>query len=79
MYLYAIENLSTIINIYIYPGYNNISPTPYKNYKYCIVTEYINNNSAVRNLLALPTTFKFFHYPTSQHPLRISTLFYNVT
>jgi hypothetical protein len=65
MYLYAIENLSTITNIYIYPGYNNIRPTPYKNDKYYIVTEYINNNSAVRNLLAPPTTSKFFHYRTS--------------
>jgi len=33
---------------------------PYKFDKYYVVTEYINNNSAVRNILALSTTFKFF-------------------
>jgi len=55
-YLYAIENVSTIINKYIYLGYNNIPPTPYKNDKYYVITKYVNNNSAVRNLLALLIT-----------------------
>jgi hypothetical protein len=35
---------------------------------YYVVSEYINNNSAVRNLILLSTTLKFFSYPTSQHP-----------
>jgi hypothetical protein len=64
------KNVSTIISIYIYPGFNNILPTPYKNGKYYVITEYINNNSAARNLPAPPTTVKFFHNRTSQHPLR---------
>jgi len=79
MYLYAIEKVTTIINIHIYPGYNNIPPTPYKNNKYYVITKHINNNSVVRNLLALPITSKFFSHPTSQLPLRRRTLSYNVT
>jgi hypothetical protein len=33
---------------------------PYKIDEYYVVTEYTNNNAAVRNILALPTTFKIF-------------------
>jgi hypothetical protein len=33
---------------------------PYKIDKYYVGTKYINDNSAVRNTLPLPTTFKFF-------------------
>jgi hypothetical protein len=53
MYIYAIENESTFINIYIYPGYNDIPPTAYKNGKYYVITKHINNNTAVRCLLTL--------------------------
>jgi len=41
---------------------------PYKINKHYVVSEYINNISAVRNLILLSTTLKFSSYPTSQHP-----------
>ena len=41
---------------------------PYKIGKYYVVSDYINNNPAVRNILMLSTTLKFFSYPTSQLP-----------
>ena len=60
IYLYNIEKVSTAINIYIFTAVIiTYLLRPYKFDKYYVVTEYINNNSAVRNILALPTTFKF--------------------
>ena len=35
---------------------------------YYVVSEYTNNNSAVRNTLMLSTTLESFSYPASQQP-----------
>ena len=42
-------------------------------------SETVISNFAVRNILTLPTTFKFSSKPTSQHPSGRSYSFYNIT